>query len=104
MFGDISAFTPERFTATPGASAKKKARFAREFIRFVESDFPRELFTDEFFESLADTCCYDHSLDRGEFFDDCFTTAVGKVRFLQDVLDRCRPGTSTHGYADVGDA
>jgi hypothetical protein len=43
MFTTIADFTADRFAPTAWEAAKKKARFAKTLIRFVEAGFPRRV-------------------------------------------------------------
>ena len=53
MFGTIKDFTADQFAPTRWEGAEEKARFARRFIRFVESDFAEREFPDTFYRRLA---------------------------------------------------
>jgi hypothetical protein len=53
MFNTITDFTADKFTPTTWEAAKKKAQFAKNFIRFAEADFPRRQFTKSFYHRLA---------------------------------------------------
>ena len=46
MFVTINDFTADQFTPTRWEAAEEKARFARQFIRFVESDFAEREFSE----------------------------------------------------------
>jgi len=55
MFTTITDFTADKFTPTTWEDAKKKAHFAKTFIRFVEADFPRRQFAKAFYRRLYQT-------------------------------------------------
>jgi hypothetical protein len=52
-FNRITGFTADRFVPATRQDAKKKARFARTFIRVVETNFPRGQFTKAFYRRLS---------------------------------------------------
>lgn len=43
------------FTPTQWDTAQDKAAFARQFVRFVQSDFAAKHFTDKFYRRLSNT-------------------------------------------------
>jgi hypothetical protein len=100
-FNTINDFTSDKFAPTTWEDAKKKARFAKTFIKFVEADFPRRQFTSAFYRRLALTFSYVTRCDRLDFFDTFFTTTEGKVRFLRQALLWPCQGDPAFTYSDV---
>jgi hypothetical protein len=101
MFNTITDFTADRFTPTTWEPAKKKARFAKTFIRLVEADFPRRQFTKAFYHRLVLAFGHIAHFDRWGFFDTFFTTTEGKVRFLRLTLQWPSYGDPAFTYSDV---
>jgi hypothetical protein len=101
MFTTIADFTADRFAPTAWEAAKKKARFAKTFIRFVEADFPRRQFTKAFYQRLALTFGHVAHCDRFCLYDKYFTSAGGKVRFLRQTLEWPCHGDPAFTYSDV---
>jgi len=101
MFGTINDFTAEQFRPTCWDSAEEKARFARRFIRFVDSDFARREFPDAFYRRLALTFGHIAHFNRHGFYEEFFTTTEDKVRFLLMTLAHSCWGDPTFTYSDV---
>jgi hypothetical protein len=101
MFTTIADFTADRFAPTTWEAARKKAQFAKTFIRFVEADFPRRQFTKAFSQRLALTFGHVAHFDRFGFFDTFFKTTGGKVRFLRQTLQWPCHGDPAFTYLDV---
>jgi hypothetical protein len=101
MFNNITDFTADKFTPTTWQDAKAKARFGKTFIKFVEADFPRRLFSKAFYHRLA--MCFGHlaHYDVFEFYDTFFTSTAGKVRFLRMTLQWACYGDPSFTYSDV---
>jgi hypothetical protein len=68
----------------------------------VEWDFARRQFTERFYRRLAST--FGNVARRKDFFDECFTSAEGKARFLRETLQHDCPGDPTFTFSDVGRA
>jgi hypothetical protein len=101
MFTTITDFTADRFAPTTWEPAKKKAQFAKTFIRFVEADFPRRQFTKAFYRRLSQTFGHIAHYDVFGFFDTFFTTTADKVRFLRLTLQWPAHGDPAFTYADM---
>jgi hypothetical protein len=101
MFGSINDFAADQFTPTRWESAEQKVRFARQFIRFVESDFQKRAFPHAFYLRLALTFGHIAHFNREGFFEAFFTTTEGKVRFLRITLAHHGCGDPAFTYADV---
>lgn len=94
-------FTPSRFTATKWDTAKDKATFAIQFVRFVQSDFSAQQFTDKFYRRLSNTFGMIAHYNRGGFWAEFFTTTTDKVRFLEQTLAYPCYGDPAWTYSDV---
>ena len=82
-FKTITDFTADRFTSTQWDSADRKAAFAKQFIRFVQSDFAKSKFPKAFYVRLSMTFGHIAHYNQGGFFETFFTTTQDKVRFLR---------------------
>lgn len=100
-FNHITDFTADRFTATKFHDAEEKARFARQFIKFVQWDFSRKQFSKAFYKRLSMTFGHIAHYNQGGFFEEFFTTTEGKVRFLRQTLAHPCWGDPTYTYSDV---
>jgi hypothetical protein len=100
-FTSITDFTPDKFTPTKWEGADKKAKFARQFIKFVQSDFANSHFSNTFYLRLA--LCFGHIVhfNRHGFFETFFTTTDGKVRFLRMTLAHPCWSDPAFTYSDV---
>jgi hypothetical protein len=101
MFGTINDFTADRFAATKWEGPEKKALFARQFIRFVESDFARNTFPHTFYLRLSLTFGHIAHYNHAGFFETFFTTTADKVRFLRMTLAHQCYGDPGFSYSDV---
>lgn len=95
------ALQPSQFTATQWDTAEDKARFAKQFVRFVQSDFADKRFTDKFYRRLSNTFGNIAHYDRGGFWAEFFTTTADKVRFLEQALQHPCYGDPAWTYSDV---
>jgi hypothetical protein len=103
-FATILDFTADRFTATPWEPRHHKAEFARQFIRFVESDFDRSEFTEPFYHRLSQIFGHLAHRDRWTFYDIHFTTTKDKVRFLHQTAGHTCADDPAYTYSDVEQA
>ena len=101
MFGTAKDFTAGQFTPTRWEGAEEKARFARRFVRFVESDFAEREFSDTFYRRLALTFGHIAHFNRHGFYEAFFTAAEDKVRFLRMTLAHSCWGDPAFTYSDV---
>ncbi len=53
MFSNVKDFTAEQFTPTKWEGADKKAKFAKQFIKFVQSDFAKSQFPHTFLRAIG---------------------------------------------------
>ena len=100
-FNHVADFTPDKFTATQWQGAEEKARFARQFIKFVQWDFSKKQFTKAFYQRLSQVFGHIAHYNLGGFYEEFFTTAEGKVRFLRQTLAHPCWGDPTFTYSDV---
>ncbi|HEY7331252.1 MAG TPA: hypothetical protein VH592_26700 [Gemmataceae bacterium] len=101
MFGTIKDFTADQFTPTRWEDGEEKARFARRFIRFVESDFAEREFPLRFYRRLALTFGHIAHFNRHGFYDEFFSATESKVRFLRMTLGHPCCGDAAFTYSDV---
>ena len=83
------------FTPTQWDTAQDKTTFAKHFIRFVQSDFAAQHFTDKFYRRLSDT------FGNIAFWDTFFTSTADKVQFLEQTLQHPCYGDPAWTYSDV---
>jgi len=100
-FTTINDFIADRFTPTKWEGADKKAKFARQFIRFVQSDFAKCQFPKTFYVRLSLTFGHIAHFNQSGFFDTFFATTEGKVRFLRMTLAHPCWGDPAFNYSDV---
>ena len=89
------------FTPTQWSTAEDKAAFAKQFIRFVQSDFAAKHFTDKFYRRLSNTFGNIAHYDRGGFWNEFFTSTADKVRFLEQTLQHPCYGDPAWTFSDV---
>lgn len=94
-------FNADNFTPTKWDDAEAKARFAKQFIRFVESDFIERRFTQAFYKRLSLTYGHIAHFNRHGFFERFFASTEGKVRFLRQTLQHPCWGDPSYTYSDV---
>jgi hypothetical protein len=82
----IQDFTSDRFTPTQWEGADKKARFARQFVKLVQSGFAKAQFGNAFYARLALIFGHIAHYNLDGFYAEFFTTTVDKVRFLRHTL------------------
>jgi hypothetical protein len=89
------------FTPTQWDTAKDKAAFAKQFVRFVQSDFAANHFTDKFYRRLSN--CFGHiaHYNRGGFWAEFFTTTADKAQFVEQCLLHPCYGDPAWTYSDV---
>jgi hypothetical protein len=100
-FSTITDFTPDCFTATKWDNAEKKTTFARQFIKFVRSDFAKSQFPKTFYTRLSGTFGHIAHYNQGGFYDEFFTTTEDKVRFLLQTMQHPCYGDPEYTYGDV---
>jgi hypothetical protein len=94
-------FDPSQFTPTQWSTAEEKASFAKQFVRFVESDFAAKHFTDRFYRRLSNTFGHIANYNRGGFWATFFTTTADKVQFLEQTLQHPCYGDPVWTFSDI---
>lgn len=94
-------FQASQFTPTQWDTAQNKVWFARQFMRFVQSDFAERHFTDRFYRRLSNTFGHIAHYDRRGFWCEFFTTTADKVQFLEQTLAYPCYGDPAWTYSDV---
>ncbi len=94
-------FPSTQFTATQWSTVQDKATFAKQFVRFVQSDFAARHFTERFYRRLSKTFGHIAHYNRAGFWDTFFTTTADKVRFLEQTLQDPCYGDPAWTYSDV---
>ena len=100
-FKTITDFTPKCFTATKWDSGDKKAAFAKQFIKFVQSDFNMKQFPKTFYTRLSMTFGHIAHFNQHGFYETFFTSTTDKVRFLRQTMQHPCYGDATWTYSDV---
>src|ERR1700722_10132597 len=100
-FNTITDFAADRFTPTKWDSSDRKAAFAKQFVRFVQSDFARSKFPKTFYQRLSMTFGHIAHFNQHGFFETFFTTTQDKVRFLRMTLQHPCYGDPAWTYSDV---
>lgn len=93
---DAKDFMPTRFTP-----ASTKAWFAGHTVRFLSRDCPRHQFTRRFYNQLVH--CFSTTPHYGlrSFWTEYFTTTLGKIEFIEQVLRHSGYGMPSHIWCDV---
>jgi len=94
-------FTASQFTPTAYDSAEQKAKFATQFVRFVEADFKRTLFPKWFYKALSCTFGHIAHYDQNGFYHTWFRDTRAKLAFLDRTLEFPRYGDPKFTYSDV---
>ena len=97
----MQAFTDTEFTPTKWDDGQTKASFARQFVKFVESDFDQRLFSQAFYRRLSMTFGHIAHFNRQGFFETFFTMTADKVSFLRMTLAHPCFGDPAFTYSDV---
>lgn len=90
-----------QFTPTKWDTAHDKAAFAKQFVRFVQSDFAAKHFTDKVYRRLSNTFGHIAHYNRGGFWAEFFTTTADKLRFLEQTVQWPCYGDPAWTYSDV---
>jgi hypothetical protein len=94
-------FCASQFTPTQWNTAQEKATFAKQFVRFIQSDFAAKHFTDKFYRRLSNTFGHIANYNRGGFWDTFFTSTADKMLFLEQTLQHPCYGDPAWTYSDV---
>jgi hypothetical protein len=81
--------------------ADRKAKFARQFIKLVQSDFAKSQFGNAFYARLSLTFGHIAHYNLHGFYAEFFTTTQDKVRFLRHTLHHQSVGDPAFTYSDV---
>ena len=90
-----------QFTPTQWDTTQNKAAFAKQFMRFLRSDFAAKHFTERFYRRLSNTFGNIAHYNRGGFWAEFFTSTADKVRFLEQTLQHPCYGDPGWTYSDV---
>jgi hypothetical protein len=101
MTRNAATFQRSQFTRTKWDTAEDKVRFAKQFVRFVQSGFAAQHFTDKFYRRLSNTFGHIAHYNRGGFWAEFFTTTADKLRFLEMTLSHPCYGDPAWTYSDV---
>jgi hypothetical protein len=94
-------FDATRFTPTEWDTAEDKAKFANQFVRFVESDFKGTLFPKWFYNRLSMTFGHIAHYNQGGFYGEFFTNTRDKMQFLKQTAECGCYGSPEFTYCDV---
>ena len=95
-------FTPSRvYTPTQFDTAADKLKFAKQFVRFVESDFKETIFPKWFYNRLSMTFGHIAHYNQSGFYATFFTSTAGKVNFLKQTVSGGQYGSPEYTYCDV---
>ena len=76
-------FVAEQFTPTKWDSAEQKAKFANQFVRFVEGGFKEAQFPKWFYTRLSMTFGHIAHYDQGGFYGHFFSDLAGMIEFVK---------------------
>lgn len=96
-----TAFSANQFVATQWEPAEEKAKFANQFLNFVESGFSESKFPKWFYKRLSMIFGHIAHYDQSGFFAEFFTTTKDKLRFLRQCANASCFGDPTYVYSDV---
>ena len=96
-----TVFRAEQFTPTKFSTAEDKAKFANQFIKFVESKFSLEQFPEWFYNRLSMTFGYIAHNDRMGFYNTFFTTVMDRIDFIKHTIHADCFGQPEFTYSDV---
>lgn len=94
-------FRAEQFTSSKWDTAEQKAKFANQFVKFVESNFSYDNFPKWFYERLSLSFGHIAHYNQMGFYDTFFTTMNGKVDFILITLNHACYGDAEWTYSDV---
>ena len=97
----IQNFSDNQFTPTQWETAASKARFANQFIEFVESGFSESKFPNWFYKRLSNCFGMIAHYDREGFYCAQFPNLSKKKAFIWNCLDYPCFGDPSFTYSDV---
>ena len=94
-------FLASEFVATKFSSAAAKAEFGNALLRFIDSGFARNLFTDRLYGRLSN--CFGHiaHYNLTGFYEEWFLSLTAQVRFLEHTLRFPCYGDPGFTFSDV---
>lgn len=94
-------FSADTFVPTKWNSAEDKAKFGNHFLRFVEAEFSRNLFTKVFYNRLS--MCFSHiaHFNVHGFYEEWFSTLGDQLRFLKHTVQFHCYGDPEYTFSDV---
>lgn len=97
----MKLFTGAQFSPTKWDTAEQKAKFANQFVRFVESDFKESLFPKWFYNRLSMTFGHIAHYDQAGFYGAQFSTLRKQLAFLDQTVNGGGYGDPAYTYSDV---
>lgn len=94
-------FTASQFTPTKFDTAEDKAKFANQFVRFVESGFKWTIFPKWFYTRLSMTFGHIANFNQQGFYATWFGSTESKLAFLRQTLSGGQYGDPAYTYSDV---
>lgn len=94
-------FAPDQFMPTTWDTARDKARFADQFVRFVTRGFQKSDFPKWFYRQLSNTFGHIAHYNQHGFFSEFFENDKGKVEFVKQTLEWPCWGDPQFTYSDV---
>jgi hypothetical protein len=94
-------FDASQFVATQWNTTDDKAAFGNNYLRFIESEWKRSLFTKSFYQRLSN--CFGHiaHYNQHQFYETWFTCDKDRLEFLRNALAWPCWGDPTFTYSDV---
>lgn len=97
----MDKFTASQFVPTEWDTAEQKAKFANQFVRFVNSDFKATLFPHWFYNRLSMTFGHIAHYNQGGFYQTWFADTQSKLDFLRRTTEHPHYGDPKFTYSDV---
>lgn len=94
-------FRAEQFVPTQFDSAEQKAKFANQFVKFVESDYDLKCFPEWFYKRLSMTFGHIAHYNKMSFHNTFFDTLGGKLKFINYTINASCCGQPEFTYSDV---
>jgi hypothetical protein len=94
-------FDPKEFTSTKWHTAEDKAKFAMQFVRFVDGGFQEKQFTDGFYKRLSNMFGHIAHFNRGGFYGTFFTSLQARLEFLEQCANWSPCGDPAWTWSDV---
>ena len=96
-----AVFYVKQFTPTKWDSAEQKVKFAKNFVKFVVSDFNPKYFHKWFYQRLS--CCFGHIAHYNQqgFWQTFFTNNHDKYEFIRQTVNHPCYGQPFFTYSDV---